>query len=380
MSGISVGTHGNHHYLADKKSDVTKVDQVTDQALAKPNNWVSFTLQTPDGLSERKFQVKAVRQKDVPSGYKVEVRRNSVAGKIRHAFSLIFSSLKFCQADRQLGHFSQDLFSRYTFSQVAIEKSSMYLKPAIEHLFNAAQISQASQPFIDDHGHHVVMAPSQVIDKLNAQPDSKEPMAVVFDLDNTLYTEGDYDGSQTEKHTKSLDPELPSKLKTFRQKFPNAKLVVITQSPFMAKGLVESKLAHCGYEQGTFDVINTKGDPDFKVENGRSPANKGERFLAIAAKEKVRSNWSPQRVFFFDDTEGHLDDLKKASDELSAQFEGYHVQSSHHFVEHKRQKIPSLDNGPNLTKPELAKLTVTEELMAGNLKPEQLHRYRMLRR
>ena len=379
MSGISVGTHGNQYYLADKSTNVAKVDELADQALAKTNSWVSFSVKTPDGVSEKKFQVKAVRKSDQSPGYEVDVRRDSFVGKIRHAFSRIFSSLKFSQSERQLGHFSQDLFSRYVFSQAAIENSSMYLKPATEHLFNATQIEQASKPFIDEHGYHVVMAPSQIIDKMNAQSPSEEPMAVVFDLDDTLYTEGDYKGSETAAHTKSLDPELPQKLKEFKSKFPNAKIIIVTQSPFMAKGLVESKLAQCGYEEGTFDVLNTLQDPSFKNEAGRPLSRKNERFTAILEREKAQSGWVPQRVIFFDDNEHNLSDLKKVSEDMGAQYEGYHVQSSRHFVELQRQHIPGLDGEGELGKDELSQLTVTEETLTRNLRPEHLHRYRMLR-
>ncbi|RLV61663.1 hypothetical protein D5018_00665 [Parashewanella curva] len=377
MSGISVGTHGNNLFLTDKDTSVVAAERVTAKALAKTDRWVSFSIKTPDGKTVKKFQLKVVSQSGAPADNQVEVRRNNFSAKFHRAFLSLFSPHKLSEADKPLAHFSQDLFSRYASSQTKIAHSSERSKPATEHLFDAEQLAQASKPFMDDHGHHVVMSPSQIIDKLNEQAHSDESIALVFDLDETLYTETDYHGS-TDKNTKSLDPKLPQKLKLFKEKYPNAKLIAITQTPHSSKPLAEAKLKKCGYEF-IFDVLNTKGDPKYKDGDGRSLGGKGERFSAILEEEKTNFNWSPQRVIFFDDDVPNLNNLKQVSEELGMQYEGYHVHTSQHVSAHKHQQIPSADEDRLLNRDELAKLVVTEKTLTDNLKPAQRHRSRMLR-
>ncbi|MBM7071825.1 hypothetical protein JQC92_07185 [Shewanella sp. 202IG2-18] len=327
MAGLTFNTNEAINFqLGITKGNVEKLVSFADEAIARKSEWQDVTFEMPNG-KVKKFQVKF----DVVDGKKtVSTRRNSkLATLSRTSFINKFFG-RFRRSDtKAFDKAAGDVIKRYTLTRHSITNNPSQ-KAAHEHFLGKTEL-QAVKPFINENGYTSVMAPSNVLKELAESQPSDEHIALVFDLDSTLYTEGDYIFDSTQ-NVKSLDPELPEMLRTLKEKHKNLRIFINTQTPIDAEDLMSEKLNKCGYNPALFDFKLMRGDTELKY-NGQRAHTKCERLLS-AFEELKKQGWEPAKVKFFDDNDGELRCMKSDLESTKIPLDCYQVHAAKHFSDY----------------------------------------------
>ncbi len=238
-------------------------------------------------------------------------------------------------------------------------------KAAINHRLNEKCQSVYKEVNTPDkkptNGFPAVLYPSQCIIKCveNGKIDKSKPLILMLDLDENLTAAASRNRSGEpvpKDDIYGLDSELPEVIKRLKQQYQQReisfKLVLLTNS-FKDQGQVEDKLKAAGLSLADFDHAPLR-------EKREVSQNKKQRAKDILDKitDEDDPDFEPHQyqVMYFDDNQGHLEEVKQAASEQLGTTSGFHgFQTLAHLPVNKVSKLtrpegeqPEADDAVNI--------------------------------